>query len=129
MTTKKTVLVIGIDPKYLDFTSPEFSAMPGINAEKILNGINGSVKTLNETGYDAEACWIDTGETAINVIKVFLQKTDFNAVLIGAGIRKPDSNFMLFENMINIIHEHASKAKICFNTNPMDTVQAVQRWI
>ncbi len=129
MTNKRSVLVIGIDPKYIDFSSPEFSAMPGINAEKVFNGITGSVKALNDIGYDAHVCWIDLGETAINVIKSDLQKIDFDAVLIGAGIRKPDSNFTLFENMINTIHEFAPKAKICFNTNPMDTVQSVQRWV
>jgi len=129
MANKKAVLVIGIDPKYLDFSSPEFAAMPGISAEKILAGINGSAKALNELGYDAEVCWIDLAATAMDVIKSFLLKTEFDAVMIGAGIRKPDSNFTLFENMINLIHEFAPKAKICFNTNPMDTIQAVQRWV
>ncbi len=129
MKNKKSVLIIGIDPKHIDFSSAEFSAMPGINAEKVFNGIMGSAKALNELGYDAHVCWIDLGETAINVIKSDLQKIHFDAVLIGAGIRKPDSNFRLFENMINTIHEFAPKAKICFNTNPMDTVQSVQRWV
>lgn len=129
MTNKKAVLIIGIDPKHLDFSSPEFSAVPGINAEKVYAGITGSANTLNEMGYHAEVCWIDLGKTAMYVIKSHLKKTEFDAVMIGAGIRKPDSNFTLFENMINIIHEHAPKAKICFNTNPMDTMQAVQRWV
>lgn len=129
MTNKKAVLIIGIHPKHLDFSSPDFLAMPGISAEKVINGIMGSAKALNEIGYDAHVCWIDLGETAINVIKDFFLKIDFDAVMIGAGIRKPDSNFTLFENMINTIHELAPKAKICFNTNPMDTVQSVQRWV
>jgi malate/lactate dehydrogenase len=30
--------------------------------------------------------------------------------------------------MINAVHEHAPKARICFNTNPMDTIASVQRW-
>ena len=129
MSNKKSVLVIGIDPKWLDFSSPEFLAMPGITAEKVTTGINGSIIALNGLGYDAELCWTDLGETAIDVIKTHLQKKDFDCVIIGAGIRKPDSNFRLFENMINIVHEYAAKAKICFNTNPMDTVQSVQRWV
>lgn len=129
MSNKKAVLIIGIDPKWLDFSSPEFSAMPGITAEKVFNGITGSVTALNDLGYDAELCWTDLGKTAIEVIKLHLQKRDFDCVLIGAGIRKADSNFTLFENMINVVHENAPKAKICFNTNPMDTVQSVQRWV
>ena len=33
------------------------------------------------------------------------------------------------ERVVNLIHELAPKAKICFNTNPMDTVASVQRWV
>ena len=128
MSNKKTVLVIGIDPKWIDFSSPEFAAA-GLNAEKVFMGITGSVTALNDIGYDAELCWTDLGNTAIEVIKTHLQNKDFDCVLIGAGIRKPDSNFSLFENMINALHEFAPKARICFNTNPMDTVQSVQRWV
>lgn len=129
MSDKKSVLVIGIDPKWIDFSSPEFAAMPGLTAEKVSMGINGSVKALNEIGYDAELCWTDLGKTAIDVIKAHLHQKAFDCVLIGAGIRRADSNFELFENMINAVHAHAPGAKICFNTNPGDTVQAVQRWI
>lgn len=129
MLDKKSVLVIGIDPKWIDFSSPEFAAMPGITAEKVFTGITGSITALNDIGYDAKLCWTDLGSTAMDVIKSHLQKRDFDCVLIGAGIRKADSNFNLFENMINTIHEFAPKAKICFNTNPMDTVASVQRWI
>jgi len=36
---------------------------------------------------------------------------------------------LLFEKIINTIHAHAPSAKICFNTNPGDTAEAVNRWI
>lgn len=129
MVNKKKVLIIGIDPSLIDFSTPEFAAMPGLTAEKVEAGIKGSINQLNEIGYDAHLCWTDFGETAIAVIKQKLQDTRFDCVLIGAGIRKPESNFLLFENMINTILEYAPKAKICFNTNPMDTVASVQRWL
>ena len=129
MSNKKSVLVIGIDPKCIDFSSPEFTAMPGITAEKVFMGITGSINALNDIGYDAELCWTDVGETAIDVLTTHLQKRPFDCVLIGAGIRKLDSKFILFENMINAVHEYAPKARICFNTNPMDTVESVQRWV
>lgn len=129
MTNKKTVLVVGIDPALIDFTTPEFAAMKGITAENIEQGIKNSINQLNELGYSAHLCWTDFGETAISVIKKQLQENHFDCVLIGAGIRKPESNFILFERAVNIIHEFAPKAHICFNTNPMDTVNSVQRWI
>jgi hypothetical protein len=30
---------------------------------------------------------------------------------------------------VNLIHQHAHDAKICFNTRPDDTVEAVLRWL
>jgi hypothetical protein len=35
----------------------------------------------------------------------------------------------LFEKLLNLIHEQAPHAKICFNTTPGDTTEAVQRWV
>jgi hypothetical protein len=129
MTNKKNILLIGIDPVLIDFSLPEFAAFPGLTAEKIQTGMKGSIVQLEQLGYTAQLCWIDFGDTAIRVMHGFLKKEQFDAVLIGAGIRVPEKNFLLFEQMINAIHEHAPKAKICFNTNPTDSVVAIKRWI
>jgi hypothetical protein len=124
----KKVLLIGIDPALIDFTSAEFAAFPGLTAEKVEMGINGAINQLNQLNFEAEKCWVDFGETAINVLEKQLGEKQFDIVLIGAGIRVPPKNFLLFENMINCIRSFAPKATICFNTNPMDTVASVQRW-
>lgn len=129
MVNKKTILIIGIDPHLIDFNSPEFAAFPGLTAEKVEAGIKGSIQQLNELGYSVELCWTDFGATAMTVLQTHLNKELFDGVLIGAGIRVPGTNFLLFEKMINQIHEHAPKARICFNTNPHDTILSVQRWI
>lgn len=129
MENKKTILIIGIDPSLIDFTTPEFAAFSGLTAEKVEAGVKGSINKLIELGYDAQLCWTDFGLTAIDVLERHLKKVQFDCVLIGAGIRKPESNFLLFEKMINEIHEFAPKAKICFNTNPTDTIDAAKRWL
>ena len=129
MNQPNSILIVAIDLIYLDFNSPDFAMIPGINAEKILMGINGSKDELIQLGYDAEICWIDTGNTAIEVLQNHLVKKRFELVLIGAGIRKLDSNFLMFEKMINTIIQHSPNSKICFNTNPMDTTAAVKRWM
>jgi hypothetical protein len=49
--------------------------------------------------------------------------------MIGAGVRANPSNLLLFEKLINVVHEHAPQAKICFNTVPSDTADAVKRWL
>lgn len=125
----QTVLLIGIDPQLIDFTSPEFTAFPGLTAEKIQAGYDQAVVSLKEHQITGVICWVDFGETAPTVIKTELQKSTYNAVLIGAGIRIPVSNLNLFEKLINTIHEFAPSARIVFNSSPMDTVEAVKRWV
>jgi ketopantoate hydroxymethyltransferase len=49
-------------------------------------------------------------------------------VLIGAGLRAAPQ-LLLFEKLLNLVHEHAPRAKICFNTTPADSTEAVRRWV
>jgi hypothetical protein len=58
-----------------------------------------------------------------------LSRKTFDCVLIGAGVRLDPEHFLLFEKLINVVHEHAPTARICFNTNPGDTAAAVMRWV
>ena len=129
METKKHVLLIGIDPLLLDFSSPDFAAMPGLTAETIETGTRIALEQLMALGYQAEKCWVDLGETAPDVVAAKLKSKHYDAVIVGAGIRAADSNFLLFEKLINVIHEHAPKVRICFNTSPKDNAAAVQRWV
>jgi hypothetical protein len=52
-----------------------------------------------------------------------------DCVVIGAGLREPAPRLLLFEKIINLVHSLAPQARICFNTKPADTVDAVRRWI
>jgi hypothetical protein len=74
-------------------------------------------------------CLIDLGETAEEVVRDRLSQKQFNCILIGAGVRTIPKYFILFEKLINVVHEHAPQAKLCFNTKPSDTAEAVQRWV
>jgi hypothetical protein len=44
-------------------------------------------------------------------------------------VRAVPRNLLLFEKLLNVVHAHAPQAKLCFNTNPGDTAEAVQRWL
>jgi hypothetical protein len=63
------------------------------------------------------------------VVRSQLEQKRFDCILIGAGVRTNPRNFMLFENLINVVHEHAPHARLCFNTLPSDTAEAVKRWL
>lgn len=127
MNSKPHILLIGIDPLLLDFSLPDFASMPGLTAEKIEAGTKASLDELNALGYVAEKCWVDLGATASETVIARLKETSYDVIIIGAGIRVPDSNLFLFEKLVNTVHEHAPQSKLCFNTSPKDNVAAVQR--
>jgi len=118
------ILMIGLEPTLVDFSS-----LPGVNAQMIARGLASSRQQLRDLGFDAEWCLTDLGETAEAVVRAELAARTYDAVLIGAGIRTIPAYFSLFERLINVVHEAAPTSKICFNTEPDDTTDAVLRWI
>lgn len=129
MKQKTKILLIGIDPFLLDFSRPEFAAMPGLTADVIENGTKAALDELNGLGYEATKCWVDLGDTAADTIQKCLREATYDGIIIGAGIRVPEAQLMLFEQIVNVVHAHAPGAKIVFNTSPKDNVAAVKRWL
>jgi hypothetical protein len=122
--TKKKVLAIGLDPAFADFTAiPQFT--PGM----FRSYIDAQLDRLRDTGFDVVSCLIDTGETAEAVLASALKSSRFDCVVIGAGLRLPPERLPLFEKVLNLVHALAPAARICFNTTPADTTEAVRRWI
>ena len=121
---KKIVLAIGIDPAFVDF-----SAFPGASPELFRNYFDAQVERLRSLGYDAGSCLIDLGDTAEVVVARALRSKQLDCVVIGAGLRQPPERLHLFETVLNLVHALAPNARICFNTNPADTAEAVQRWV
>jgi hypothetical protein len=106
-------------PRRLSATHPEL----------IGSYIASQIEQLRALGFDVVSCLIDLGETAEAVAATALRTKRFDCVVIGAGLRQPVPQLLLFEKIINLVHALAPGAKICFNTNPADTAAAVQRWI
>ena len=120
---KKKVLSIGIDPKLIRHPS-------GWDANKVQATLQDANKRLTELGYEVQGCLVDLGETAESVVSDILSREKFDCIMIGAGIRVLPEHTILFEKLINTIHQKTRppSSKICFNTNPGDTVEAVLRW-
>lgn len=119
-----SVLAIGIDPSFADFT-----AFPHLTPELVRNYIDAQIEQLRAEGFEADRCLIDLGTTAEQVVTTALQSKGFDCIVIGAGLREPPLRLPLFEKVINLVHALAPKARICFNTTPADTVEAVRRWV
>jgi len=112
MTSKKFVLSVGLQPQLIDFADPAYAAYPGMTAEKVQGGLDKDIAALNAMGYDAKLCPADFGETAEAVIRATLQQKRYDCVVIGAGLRTIDKNFLLFEKVLNVVHEHAPQAHL-----------------
>ena len=119
----KSVLALGLDPSLADFT--EF---PELTPVLVRAFIDSQRVRLRGLGYVVESCLVDRGETAEIVAARHLKSHSFDCVMIGAGLRSP-SLWLLFEKLIDLVHQHAPNAKICFNSTPADTAEEVQRWI
>jgi hypothetical protein len=125
MNKNVKVLLIGLDPKVVDYASlPTRLDEPTLRA-----ALETDVQRLRELGYDATWLFTDRGETAVSVVSARLAAEKFDCILVGAGIRTIGPMFALFEKLVNAIHAGAPGAKIAFNTNPSDTPEAVQRWV
>jgi hypothetical protein len=125
MTHEKKVLMLGLDPKVVDYTHLAVK----LDEATLRAGLAADEKRLRELGYDAKWLLIDRGETAEAVVSAALKEKTFDCVLVGAGIRTVPPMFLLFEKLINLVHEGAPRAKICFNTVPEDSAASVQRWV
>ncbi|WP_150463971.1 hypothetical protein [Francisella sp. XLW-1] len=121
--SKKKVLCIGWEPNSVDY-----SKYPGMDPERLRSVLEVDLQKLNDIGYDAQMGYITSEESAVKEVVDLLSNRRFDIVLIGAGVRKDGDCFYLFEKLVNVVHQYATTAKICFNTGPTDSVQAVQRW-
>jgi hypothetical protein len=124
---EKSVLVVGLDPALIDFSKPGYA--PGMTTEKVFAGLKSSEGELTRLGYSVRICLIDFGETAEAVLESELQERSWDCIMIGAGLRTNPDNFLLFEKVINVAHQYGPRAKLCFNTVPGDTPEAVKRWL
>ena len=120
---KPKIVLIG-----LSAAAANYEKWPELSPEKLEAAFGQILQELTEAGYDPVWCLTDTGETAAAQVLETLSQHPPDIVLIGAGVRVDTDHFLLFEKVINLVHQHAPTAKICFNTSPFDSLAAVQRW-
>lgn len=118
------VLLVGVDPDLVDY-----SKLPDLNAEKLRAILDGQRDRLLALACSAEWCFIDTGPTAQRKVVDALREAAFDVISIGAGVRLPPENLLLFERVVNAVHHHAPQARICFSKTANDTLEAVRRWL
>jgi DNA-binding LacI/PurR family transcriptional regulator len=120
----KNVISIGLHPDVVNY-----ALFPGLTPEKLWHALKAQAEQLEKQGFNLTACLVDLGQTAEQTARSALLERQYDVVLIGAGVRTPPPHLTLFEKLINVVHECAPTAKICFNTNADDTAEAILRWV
>jgi len=127
MTARARVLLVGLDPDIVDYAK---SPVPGLTAAKVRAAVEADSAALEVLGYSVTPLYVDDGKTAEADLAEALTAGGYDCIMIGAGLRVVPPYFLLFEKLINVIHRHApASTKLCFNSNPADTAEAVRRWV
>jgi hypothetical protein len=84
---------------------------------------------MAERGWHADLCLVRPDQTAAAALKRALAAKPYDCVVIGGGLRIPPNSLMLFETLINVVHQASPAASIAFNTRPQDTADAAARWL
>ena len=119
------VLLVGLDPDIVDYTK---SPVPGLTAAKVRAAVETDSAKLETFGYSVKSLYVDDGKTAEAVLT---ERTHHQYIRLHHDrCGSTYCSFLLFEKLINIVHRHApASTKICFNSNPADTAEAVKRWV
>jgi hypothetical protein len=115
------VLVIGLDPY----------RVPGPwDPKPVADAIEVGIARFAEHGVGVEICLfgLDGSDDVGAVVAAALCARPWECVVIGGGVRHEDQ-LELFEQVLNLVRQHAPDAAIAFNGTPADTFDAAARWV
>ena len=116
------VLVIGLDPY----------RVPGPwDPKPVADAVAVGIARFAEHGVGVETCLfgLDGSDDVEAVVSAALAERPWECVVVGGGVRTPEDQLELFEQVLNLIRRHAPEAAIAFNSTPSDTFDAAARWI
>lgn len=115
-----SILLVGLDPH----------SVPGVDAALVDKAIAMSDARFAAAGLTADSCLFPPDrQAAETAVVAALANKSYAVVVIGGGVRKPDDLVEIFEVVVDVIRRHAPDAKIAFNTNPVTSLDAAQRWL
>ena len=123
-----TAIQIGLDPDVIDCSSPDFTQFPGLSTEKLRAANDENVAAMRAAGYLVDNCLIDFGAAGAEKARQWLQAKQYDAVLIGAGVRLVATNSLLFESIVNAAHTTQPGCRFVFNRAAVPTPDDIRRW-
>jgi len=117
MTSMVRVLLIGFEP----------SAVPGVDPEAVTPAFEQARRRAREESVELVECLIALDDSADAQLEAALTNGQWDCIVIGGGIRKPDAVVELLEYVVNTAIRRAPSATLAFNTSPADTVESALR--
>lgn len=112
-----SALILGFDPH----------TVPGMDGDALRAVLDGELARFAQHGIDAAMTLLAPDASAEAAVVAALSEREWDVVVIGGGIRKPEPLLTFFEEVVNLVRQHAPKAAIAFNTSGADSVEAVRR--
>jgi hypothetical protein len=119
--TKKRILIVGLDPHTITF-GPE----RGLTAESVSATGRVTSEKLEALGHTVES-WLVGPDASEAPLRDLLRERQFDIVLVAAGLRGLPEHTLLFERIMNLIHQGAGRATLCFNNSPANALDAILR--
>jgi hypothetical protein len=119
MQSMPSALILGFDPR----------AVPGMDGDAMRAVLDKELARFGEYAADASMTLIAPDESAESMVVAALSERVWDVVVIGGGIRKPEPLLPFFEQVVNLVRQHAPRAAIAFNTSGSDSVEAAKRWL
>jgi len=120
---RKRILIVGFDPHRIQFGNERGLTSDSVSATgKAVND------RLSALGHEVQS-WLISPDSSVDPLSTLLQKQEFDVILVAAGIRGLPEHTLLFESIMNVIHQGASSASLCFNSHPTNALEAILRHI
>lgn len=94
---------------------------------KIRERLRDLQERMTRAGYNYEIIQVSP-ETGLDGFKLQLETQTCDGVLIGGGVAGNESMSYFMEQIIDVTHERAPKAKIMFYSHSVDVRVIVERW-
>ncbi|MCP2289537.1 hypothetical protein [Nocardia amikacinitolerans] len=119
------ILSIGLHPSQLDY-----GKHPGLDEAELIARVEAGTAMLRDSGFDVVSCSVPVDpDAAEELINDRLAEADYGLAMIGGGVRMLPEQTLLFERIVNVLTAASPGIRLCFNTSPETTVDALLRWV
>ncbi|WP_435592253.1 hypothetical protein [Nocardia sp. bgisy118] len=119
------ILSIGLHPSQLDYRKHA-----GLDEAELTARVEAGTAALRDSGLDVVSCSVPADpDAAEDLVKSRLGEATYGLAMIGGGVRMLPEQTLLFERIVNVLTESAPGIRLCFNTSPETTVDALLRWV